>query len=154
MTEKPQHPDHLDEVDEVADAIFARIMSGSDDEEVARLARAFTVALAVNDPERPDVAPPPEPDGSVAVAERPGTAQPGEVRQGDDDVLAAADQDGDVLRFDYGEKMCPHHKEWEPFLIIHVNEEAHLFPVQLIPQLVGWLNSRFEKARSLMEGDS
>lgn len=96
-TDKPTHPDTLSSPDPIADAIFTKIMDAYTFEpEGQQLERLHTVAMAVNDPERP---PEPEDITRHSTARHFGLDKVGHNTAilGEHNGFAYLDQDGDVF---------------------------------------------------------
>lgn len=89
----------------------------------------------------------------VAAHEDFEATQPERYQQTRDDVLVAIDGDGDAIQIVYTEHHCPAHGV-EPGIAFAVtphddpeNTVAHVMPIESIPTLIEWLQSRVAKAQ-------
>lgn len=157
--ELPEHPESLTRHDPYINRAFLAIMGHEDNADVAR---AVTVGLAINDPERPAAAP-----ASSAVAAAPtaagddadmlrrrphistdttGRRRPLGHYEGDDDVLAGVDRDGDIFRASFLIGHCDDHGT-EAAMVLRATAGGYLLPVEELPRLIAWLQGRLRKFR-------
>lgn len=138
-----ENPESLTRHDPYINRAFISIMDHPDNADVAR---AVTVALAVNDPERPSEAAPaattPAAGGGVSVMERRGAASP----TADPDIIMGTDKDGDVFKVSYVQGRVVNAYGTDAALILRVTKGGFLMPIEHVPGLIEWLKSRVRKA--------
>jgi len=130
------NPESVDKHDPYINDLFIDIFRQEDNEELARM---FAVGLPIND--APAVVPaapePATPEGSTIV--RPVTVTL------DSDVVAGRDKDGDVMRISYIQGRGAAEYDTDAAIIFRVSEGGFLMPIEHVPGLIAWLNSRVAK---------
>jgi hypothetical protein len=135
MTEP--NPESVDKHDPYVNDKFIDIFR---QDEHAELARMFTVGLAINDkpivvPSVPFPAvPAPAPEGSTMV----------HPASDDRDIAVGIDKDGDSMRIAYVQGVTQEYS-CDAALIFRVTPGGFLMPIQHVPGLIAWLNSRVAK---------
>jgi hypothetical protein len=157
----PAHPESLTRHDPYTNRRFIDMMEHPDNADVVR---AFTVGLAINDPERPanplaatlaaqaaavsdagggTSTPPPRPHVGAGDTDR---RRPLGHYEGDDDVLAGVDRDGDIFRASFLIGHCDDHGT-EAAMVLRATAGGYLLPVEELPAFIGWLQGRLRKFR-------
>ena len=127
------NPESVDKHDPYINDIFIDLFRQEGNEELARM---FMVGLPIND--APAVVPEPAtPEGSTLV-------RPVVPVAGDHDVIAGVDKDGDQLRISYVQGVTPEY-DTDAAIIFRVSEGGFLMPIEYVPGLIAWLNSRVAK---------
>lgn len=127
------NPESVDRHDPYVNDLFIRLF---EDEDNAELARMFAVGLPIND--APAVVPKP------AVPATPAIAAGVRPIAGDHDVVAGLDKDGDSMRISYVQGRTPEYGT-DAALIFRVSPGGFLMPIEYVPGLINWLNSRVAK---------
>jgi hypothetical protein len=154
-----EHPESLTRHDPYTNRRFIDMMEHPDNADVAR---AVTVGLAINDPERPAAAPASAAGSAPTAASddadmmrrRPhiSTNTPDRRRplghyEGDDDVLAGVDRDGDIFRASFLIGHCDDHGT-EAAMVLRATAGGYLLPAEELPAFIGWLQGRLAKYRN------
>jgi hypothetical protein len=112
-------------------------------EEMEDLARMFRVGLAANDPPAEVPVVPTPPSGSTLV--HPATADVHPATD-DQDVVAGRDKDGDQMRISYVHAPgATQGYDCDAAIIFRVSAGGFLMPIERVPALIAWLNSRVAK---------
>jgi len=148
-----QHPESLTRHDPYINRRFLDMMGHPDNADVAR---AVTVGLAINDPERPAPAVADAGAGPAAPTvtvrrgphvQRGAAKLPlGHYEDGDDDVLSGRDRDGDEFRISYVQGHCDDHVT-EAAMVVRATAGGYLLPIEELPRLIAWLQGRLRKFR-------
>lgn len=128
------NPESVDKYDPYINDLFIDIFRQEDNEELARM---FAVGLPINDPA---AVVPAVPAPAAVVAAPAGST----LIRGDHDVVVGKDKDGDVMRVSYVAGVTQDY-DCEAALIFRVSDGGFLMPIERVPGLIAWLNSRVAK---------